>query len=84
MYGNCCFPKIEGRFILLNFFVSSVAKHDFRKLMLQGTAKSLSTSKTSRISLIDLAGLDRDEVDDGGSQCPRESRHVDKSLSQLK
>jgi len=51
--------------------------------MLQGTAKSLSTSKTSRISLIDLAGLDRDEVDDGGSQCPRASGHVDKSLSQL-
>lgn len=64
--------------------METVVKHDFHKLMLQGTTKGFSTSKTSRIILIDLAGLDRDEVDDGGSQCPRESRHVDKSLSQLK
>ncbi|KAG5138459.1 hypothetical protein AAZX31_08G313800 [Glycine max] len=60
--------------IIFTFVIESLCK---------GTAKSLSTSKTSRISLIDLAGLDRDEVDDGGSQCPRASGHVDKSLSQL-
>nr|KYP49868.1 Kinesin-like protein KIF15 [Cajanus cajan] len=44
----------------------------------KGTTKGLSSSKTSRISLIDLAGPDRDEVDDGGS-----GRHAEKSLSQL-
>ncbi|KAG4935398.1 hypothetical protein JHK85_050317 [Glycine max] len=61
--------------IIFTFVIESLCK---------GTTKGFSTSKTSRIILIDLAGLDRDEVDDGGSQCPRESRHVDKSLSQLK
>jgi len=33
--------------------------------MLQGTTKGFNISKTSRINLIDLAGLDKDEVDDG-------------------
>ncbi|KAL2956349.1 hypothetical protein AAZX31_18G078700 [Glycine max] len=61
--------------IIFTFVIESLCK---------GTTKGFSTSKTSRIILIDIAGLDRDEVDDGGSQCPRESRHVDKSLSQLK
>ncbi|TKY46982.1 Kinesin protein KIN12A [Spatholobus suberectus] len=60
--------------IIFTFVIESLCK---------GTAKGFSSSKTSKISLIDLAGLDRDEVDDGGSQCPRESKHVEKSLSQL-
>ncbi|RDX65045.1 Kinesin-like protein KIN-12F, partial [Mucuna pruriens] len=60
--------------IIFTFVIESVCK---------GTTKGFSNSKTSRISLIDLAGLDRDECDDGGSQCPRESRYVEKSLSQL-
>jgi len=52
--------------------------------MLQGTTKDIfSSSKVSRISLIDLAGLDRDEVGDVGSQCARENRQVEKSVSQL-
>jgi hypothetical protein len=44
--------------------------------MPQGTTKGFSSLKASRISLIDLAGLDVDSVDDG-------RRHVQKSLSQL-
>lgn len=59
-------------------------KNDFHKLMLQGnTDDFFSSSKVSRISIIDLAGLDRDEVGGVGSQCPRENRPVEKSLSQL-
>ncbi|XP_027368604.1 kinesin-like protein KIN-12F [Abrus precatorius] len=42
-----------------------------------------SSSKTSRISLIDLAGQDRNKVDDAGKKCMRESKNVKKSLSQL-
>ncbi|CAL5202289.1 unnamed protein product [Lathyrus oleraceus] len=49
----------------------------------KGTAKGFSSLKASRISLIDLAGLDRDRVDNGSSQCQRENRYVEKSLSQL-
>jgi hypothetical protein len=49
---------------------------NFHQLMLQGTTKGFSSLKASRISLIDLAGLDVDSVDDG-------RRHVQKSLSQL-
>ncbi|KAI4307920.1 hypothetical protein L6164_031045 [Bauhinia variegata] len=46
-------------------------------------SKGFSSSKTSRISLIDLAGIDRNKVDDGGRQCLKESKNVKKSLSQL-
>lgn len=59
------------------------AKYDFHQLMLQGTTKDFNSLKASRISLIDLAGLDRDSVDDGSSQCIWESNQVKKSLSQL-
>jgi len=75
--------KVEGRLILLIFFISFF-DYDFHKMMLQGTTKGLfSSSKVSRISLIDLAGVDSHEVGDVGSQCTRENRHVEKSLSQL-
>ncbi|KAK7256290.1 hypothetical protein RIF29_29731 [Crotalaria pallida] len=47
------------------------------------SSSAFSSSKTSRISLIDLAGLDRNKVDDAGKQCLRENRNVKKSLSQL-
>jgi hypothetical protein len=52
--------------------------------MPQGTSsKCFSSSKTSRISLVDLAGLDRNKVDDGDRQIVREGKHLKKSLSQL-
>ena len=52
--------------------------------MPQGTSsKCFNSSKTSRISLVDLAALDRNKVDDGGRQIVREGKHLKKSLSQL-
>ncbi|KAK7305206.1 hypothetical protein VNO77_43107 [Canavalia gladiata] len=64
----------SGSHIIFTLVIESFCK---------GTTKGFSFSKTSRISLIDLAGPGRDRVEDGGSQCPGENRLVDKSLSQL-
>ncbi|CAN1290622.1 Kinesin-like protein KIN-12F [Linum perenne] len=47
------------------------------------SATCFSSSKISRISFIDLAGIDRNKPDDAGRQLVRESKHVKKSLSQL-
>ncbi|KAF1890333.1 hypothetical protein Lal_00013587 [Lupinus albus] len=47
------------------------------------SSSGFSSSKTSRISLIDLAGLDRNKVDDAGRQHLKEKKNVKKSLSQL-
>ncbi|CAL0307367.1 unnamed protein product [Lupinus luteus] len=47
------------------------------------SSSGFSSSKTSRISLIDLAGLYRNKVDDAGRQHLRENRNVKKSLSKL-
>ncbi|XVF03716.1 hypothetical protein REPUB_Repub05bG0017600 [Reevesia pubescens] len=47
------------------------------------SSKCFSSSKTSRISLIDLAGLDRNKLDDMGKQHVQEDKNVKKSLSQL-
>jgi hypothetical protein len=56
----------------------------FYQLIPQGTSsKCFNSSKTSRISLVDLAALDRNKVDDGGRQIVREGKHLKKSLSQL-
>ncbi|KAI3418132.1 Kinesin motor domain-containing protein [Psidium guajava] len=49
----------------------------------ESSSKCFSSSKTSRISLVDLAGSDRNKLDDAGRQCVREARNVKKSLSQL-
>lgn len=52
--------------------------------MLQGTSlNGFSSSKTSRISLVDLAGLDKNKVEEASRQSIRESKNVKKSLSQL-
>lgn len=51
--------------------------------MLQGaSSKCFGSSKTSRISLVDLAGLERNKLDDD-RQCAREEKNVKKSLSHL-
>ncbi|XP_058788075.1 kinesin-like protein KIN-12F [Vicia villosa] len=60
--------------IIFTFVIESLCK---------GTTKGCSSLKASRISLIDLAGLDRDRVDNGSSQCQWENRYIEKSLSQL-
>ncbi|KAG5064756.1 hypothetical protein JHK85_005939 [Glycine max] len=47
------------------------------------SSNGFSSSKSSRISLIDLAGQDRNKVEDAGKQCLKENKNVKKSLSQL-
>lgn len=52
--------------------------------MLQETSsKCFGSSKSSRISLIDLAGFERTILDDAGKQCLKEGKFVKKSTSQL-
>ncbi|XP_019435654.1 PREDICTED: kinesin-like protein KIN-12F isoform X1 [Lupinus angustifolius] len=67
--------KSSRSHIIFTFVIESWCK---------GTSSSgFSSSKTSRISLIDLAGLYRNKVDDAGRQHLRENRNVKKSLSKL-
>ncbi|KAL5548545.1 hypothetical protein UlMin_003776 [Ulmus minor] len=47
------------------------------------SSKCFGSSKTSRISLIDLAGLDSSRADEASRQCARECKYVKKSLSRL-
>lgn len=47
------------------------------------SSKCFGSSKTSRISLVDLAGLDGNKVDDPGRQCAKEVKNVKRSLSRL-
>ncbi|PON43304.1 Kinesin-like protein [Parasponia andersonii] len=65
--------KSSRSHIVFTFIIESWSK---------GTSsKCFGSSKTSRISLIDLAGLDRNKVDVAGSA--REAKNVKKSLSRL-
>ncbi|GLT57553.1 hypothetical protein SLA2020_305190 [Shorea laevis] len=47
------------------------------------SSKCFSASKTSRITFVDLAGLDTKSVEDAGRQHVQEDKNVKKSLSQL-
>lgn len=50
----------------------------------QGTAsKNFGSSKTSRITLVDLAGLEKNKTNDSGRVCVKEGEFVRKSISQL-
>nr|XP_043638586.1 kinesin-like protein KIN-12F [Erigeron canadensis] len=50
----------------------------------KGTAsKHFGSSKTSRITLVDLAGLEKNKANDAGRECVREGEFVRKSISQL-
>lgn len=54
------------------------------ELMCQGTSpECFGSSKISRISLVDLAGLDRSKPDDSGRQFAQEAKSIKKSLSKL-
>ncbi|XP_028758466.1 LOW QUALITY PROTEIN: kinesin-like protein KIN-12C [Neltuma alba] len=67
--------KSSRSHIIFTFIIESWCK---------GTSlNGFSSSKTSRISLVDLAGLDKNKVDEAGRQSLRESKNVKKSLSQL-
>ncbi|KAL3503582.1 hypothetical protein ACH5RR_038031 [Cinchona calisaya] len=47
------------------------------------SSKCFGSSKSSRISLIDLAGFEKTILDDAGKQCLKEGKFVKKSTSQL-
>ncbi|KAK1406964.1 hypothetical protein QVD17_38574 [Tagetes erecta] len=50
----------------------------------KGTAsKNFGSSKTSRITLVDLAGLEKNKTNDTGRVCVKEGEFVRKSISQL-
>ncbi|KAE8679150.1 hypothetical protein F3Y22_tig00111402pilonHSYRG00892 [Hibiscus syriacus] len=49
----------------------------------EASSKCFGSSKTSRISLIDLAGLDRNKLEDVSRQHVQEDKNVKKSLSHL-
>ncbi|CAL0335095.1 unnamed protein product [Lupinus luteus] len=71
--GSCSNNSL-GSHIVFTFIIESWCK---------GTTKNFGSSKTSRINLIDLAGLDKDNINDAGSQYLGERRNVNKSSSQL-
>lgn len=51
--------------------------------MQETSSKCFGSSKTSRISLVDLAGLDRNVNDAQGRQSTREGKNLKKSMSRL-
>ncbi|XP_015866693.3 kinesin-like protein KIN-12F [Ziziphus jujuba] len=68
--------KSSRSHIVFTFFIESWCK--------ETSSKCFGSSKTSRISLVDLAGLDKNKIDDdAGRQCAREGKNVKKSLLRL-
>jgi len=49
----------------------------------QGSSNGFSSSRTSRITFVDLAGPDTDELDGAAKHSTKEERHLKKSLSRL-
>ncbi|WCJ33032.1 Kinesin motor family protein [Euphorbia peplus] len=66
--------KSSRSHIVFSFIIESWCKE---------TSSKFSSSKISRISFVDLAGLDKNKLDDAGRQYVKEFKHVKKSLSQL-
>jgi kinesin family member 15 len=52
-------------------------------MLQEESIKCFSSSKSSKITFVDLAGLDRDEFDGANKHYTREERYVKKSLSKL-
>ncbi|KAI9186654.1 hypothetical protein LWI28_019602 [Acer negundo] len=67
--------KSSRSHIVFTFIVESWCK--------EASSKCFSSSRMSRISLVDLAGADRNKLDDVGRQGVKEGKYVKKSLSQL-
>ncbi|KAE8733551.1 Mitochondrial import inner membrane translocase subunit Tim17/Tim22/Tim23 family protein [Hibiscus syriacus] len=67
--------KSSRSHIVFTFVIESWCK--------EASSKCFGSSKTSRISLIDLAGLDRNKLEDVSRQHVQEDKNVKKSLSQL-
>ncbi|XP_065862511.1 kinesin-like protein KIN-12F [Euphorbia lathyris] len=66
--------KSSRSHVVFSFIIESWCKE---------TSSKFSSSKISRISFVDLAGLDKNKLDDAGRQYVKEFKHVKKSLSQL-
>ncbi|CAL4943094.1 unnamed protein product [Urochloa decumbens] len=49
----------------------------------KGTSNGFSSSRTSRITFVDLAGPENDDLDGAAKHCTKEERHLKKSLSRL-
>ncbi|KAM1116714.1 hypothetical protein TB2_007080 [Malus domestica] len=68
--------KSSRSHIVCTFIIESWCK--------ETSSKCFGSSKTSRMSFVDLAGLDRNKGDDDtGRKCAREDKYVKKSLSRL-
>ncbi|PRQ32083.1 putative plus-end-directed kinesin ATPase [Rosa chinensis] len=67
--------KSSRSHIVCTFIIESWCK--------ETSSKCFGSSKTSRMSFVDLAGLDRNKDEDAGRQCAREGKYVKKSLSRL-
>ncbi|KAK1581177.1 hypothetical protein Q3G72_003808 [Acer saccharum] len=67
--------KSSRSHIVFTFIVESWCK--------EASSKCFSSSRMSRICLVDLAGADRNKLDDVGRQGVKEGKYVKKSLSQL-
>ncbi|KAL5735804.1 hypothetical protein ACOSQ2_030592 [Xanthoceras sorbifolium] len=67
--------KSSRSHVVFTFIVESWCK--------EASSKCFSSSRMSRISLVDLAGADRNNLDDVGRQGVKEGKYVKKSLSQL-
>lgn len=55
----------------------------FQFMPQETSSKCFSSSRTSRITLVDLAGPDRNKLEEAGRQCVKEGKNVKKSVSQL-
>ncbi|KAJ6776844.1 CENTROMERE PROTEIN E [Salix koriyanagi] len=65
-------------------FHQNVSSKCMQVLTWQGSSsKCFSSSKTSRINLVDLAGLDKTKLNDADRQLVKEGKSVKKALSQL-
>ncbi|CAN6323376.1 unnamed protein product [Urochloa humidicola] len=49
----------------------------------KGSSNGFSSSRTSRITFVDLAGPENDDLDGAAKHCTKEERHLKKSLSRL-
>ncbi|XP_057966239.1 kinesin-like protein KIN-12F [Malania oleifera] len=67
--------KSSRSHIVFSFVIESWCKGN--------SSNCFSSSKTSRINLVDLAGLERNRFDDASRQHAKESKNVKKTLSQL-
>jgi hypothetical protein len=62
-------------FIFFTYFLQLIFQ-DF-------SSNGFSSSRTSKVTFVDLASLENDELDGAANHCTKEERHLKKSLSKL-